>query len=124
MISLDSVCNASPIQRHIDNVAVLLSDVPFRIRPTTAWSGLRTDCRSNIRKGQTHVFLYLAVDIDLAAFDTAGQARQRSDPFATARLRASDALATDRTGCGATKPLLLQSQRVKVWLLMEVGLYL
>lgn len=74
MIGLDSVCDASPVQRHIDNVAIILSNIPFRIRPATVWSGFRTNCRSDIRKGHAHVFLYLAVDIDFAAFDTTGQA--------------------------------------------------
>ncbi len=73
MIGLDSVCDA-PIQRHIDNVAVLLFNIPFRVRPAIAWSGFRTNCRSDIRKGHTHVLLYLTCDIVFAAFDTAGRA--------------------------------------------------
>jgi hypothetical protein len=70
MMGLESVCDASPI----DNVPVILSDIPFRIPPATVWSGFRTNCRSDIRQGHAHVLLYLAVEINIAAFDTTGQA--------------------------------------------------
>ncbi len=63
----------APIQRHINNVAVLFN-ISFCIQPATARSGFRTNGRSDIREGHTHVLLYPTADINPVAFDTVGRA--------------------------------------------------
>jgi hypothetical protein len=104
-----------PIQRHI-NVPVLGCNLSPHFRSASSRRDIGADdgCRITIiREDHAHVLVNLTGDVEGASVRNTGGAWLGTCPntaLPTGGLRPADSLATDGTGCGAPKPLLLRGQ--------------